>query len=319
MFWHICKLSLHLKYTKAMSKTTFIKRYLWLFDLIKNKQCISYKEIADQFSNSDLKYDHNAGFSKRTFHRDVQEMSDIFGIDINFDKSRNGYFIEIEDITPNTNLLLELYRYINLFKVYKETDRYVAAEQERSGNEHLLLLLSAIQNRRKIEFVYCKFTDEVPQTKTAEPYFVKEYKNRWYVIARDTGDLQVKTFALERIVSDIKLISASASFDTPRDVKPKTYFKDSFGIFKLTGSKCEEIELSFKPLKGKFIKSQPLHSSQKIIVDSVKELRIILSIQITHDFIMELLSHGSEVKVIAPESLKIRLIEEYKKSLNQYK
>lgn len=167
--------------------------------------------------------------------------------------------------------------------------------------------------------VYCKYTDEAPRVRIIEPYFVKEYKNRWYVVARDTGDRQLKTFALERIVSDIKLISASASFDIPRDVNPETYFKDSFGIFKLTNSKCEEIELSFEPLKGKFIKSQPLHSSQKIIVESEKELRVKLSIQITHDFIMELLSHGSEMKVIAPESLKISLIEEYEKTLNQYK
>ena len=180
------------------------------------------------------------------------------------------------------------------------------------------MMLDAIQNRKRVEFTYRKYVEGNSEKRTVEPYFVKEFKNRWYVIARDKKDQRVKTFALERIENDPSPASPSASFDIPITITPASFFKDSLGIFKLSDIKVEEIELSFNTLKGKFIKSQPLHSSQTILIDSETELRIKLKLQITHDFIMELLSHGSEVKVIAPESLKNRIVEELAQTLKNY-
>ena len=205
------------------------------------------------------------GFSKRTFLRDKQEIDDLFNIEIKYNSARRGYYIESENFSPNTELLIDSYRFINTYQIFKDVDRYIATEPYKSGSEHLLLILDAIQNRKRIEFVYRKFVDDVPQKRTIEPFFIKEFKRRWYVIARDKKDLQIKTFALERIEKDIIAISPSASYDIPQNVSPASYFTDSFGIFRLSEAKVENIELSFSPLKGKFIKSQPLHPTQTII------------------------------------------------------
>lgn len=300
-----------------MSKRTFFKRYLWLYDLIKNNPYITYDEIEENFFKSDFRDDKEAGFSKRTFIRDKKEITDLFGVEIQYNAQRKGYYIE-EEITPsNTSLLVDSYRYINLHNIFKEAESYIAAEPRKSGSNHLLLMLDAIQNRKKIEFSYQKYVDETVQTRTIEPYFVKEFKNRWYVIGK--GSNQIKTYALERIINDPVPVSPSASFDIPHNLTPESFFKDSFGIFKLYDDKVEEIELSFKPLKGKFIKSQPLHRSQSIIIDDGNELRIKLKLQVTHDFLMELLSHGNELKVIAPESLRTIIIKNLETTLNQYK
>lgn len=301
-----------------MSKRAFFKRYLWLFDLIKNKPYISYDEIEDKFNFSEFKDDKEAGFSRRTFMRDKNEILELFGIEIKYDTIQKGYYIEDEFTPSNTTLLLDSYRYINIHQIFKEVDRYIAAEPRKSGSEHLLLMLDAIQNRKKIEFIYQKFVSETPQKRTIEPYFVKEYKNRWYVIARDTGDRQIKTYALERIIEDPIPVTPSSSYDIPHNITPESFFKDSYGIFKLSDAKAEDIELSFKPLKGKFIKSQPLHHSQSVIIDNETELRVKLKLQITHDFIMELLSHGNELKVISPENLRTKIIDTLNLSINQY-
>lgn len=301
-----------------MSKRTYFKRYLWLFDLIKNKPYITLEEINEKFENSGFRKDDKMGFSRRTFKRDRDEIEELFGIEIGYNTARNGYYIENEELTPNTGLLLDSYRFINTYQVFKDIDRYIATEPHKSGSEHLLIMLDAIQNRKRIEFTYCKYVEGNPEKRTIEPYFVKEFKSRWYVIALDKKDHQIKTFALERIENDPFPASSSASFDIPSIITPTSFFKDSFGIFKLFGVKVEEIELSFNALKGKFIKSQPLHSSQTIVIDSESEVRVKLKLQITHDFIMELLSHSSEVKVIAPESLKNRIVEELTQSLKNY-
>lgn len=264
------------------------------------------------------KEDDKMGFSRRTFKRDKDEIEELFGIEIKYNTAQNGYYTENEELTPGTGLLLDSYRFINTYQVFKDVDRYIATEPRKSGSEHLLGMLDAIQNRKRVEFIYRKYVDGNPEKRTIEPYFVKEFKNRWYVIACDKKDRKIKTFALERIESDLFPASTSAGFDIPIAMTPTNYFKDSFGIFKLPDTKVEEIELSFKPLKGKFIKSYPLHASQIVVSDSDTELRIRLKLQITRDFIMELLSHGSEVKIIATEGLKIRIVEELSLALKSY-
>ncbi|BDX37829.1 WYL domain-containing protein [Tenuifilaceae bacterium CYCD] len=301
-----------------MSKRAFFKRYLWLYDTIKNKPYITFNEIADKFDNSNFKDDDEAGFSKRTFHRDLSEIIELFGVEISYDNTYRGYYIESESLTQNTETLLDSYRFINTYQVFKEANCYIAAEPRKSGSEHLLILLDAIQNRKRVEFLYCKYIEETTEKRTIEPFFIKEFKGRWYVVAKDRKDKLIKSFALERIVNDPMPASSSASFDIPQGITPASYFKESFGVFKISDAKVEEVELSFKPLKGKFIKSQPLHRSQTIIIDNEVELRIKLKLQITHDFIMELLSHGSEIKVIAPDNLQNKIIRELVKTTNQY-
>ena len=81
------------------------------------------------------------------------------------------------------------------------------------------------------------------------------------------------------------------------------YFKNCFGIIAMHEADPEEIILSFEPYQGKYIKSYPLHESQKILIDNETELRVSLYLYETYDLIMDLLSFGSTMKVIKPKSL----------------
>lgn len=80
-------------------------------------------------------------------------------------------------------------------------------------------------------------------------------------------------------------------------------YRYCFGIINANEGTPQEIILSFNPLQGKYIKSLPLHETQQILIDSNEELRIQLKLFITHDFVMELLSHGNTVKVMQPQIL----------------
>ena len=52
--------------------------------------------------------------------------------------------------------------------------------------------------------------------------------------------------------------------------------------------------------------------------DNENEYRISLDVYITHDFIMELLSHGLELEVIEPKHLKETIIMHHKGALEKY-
>ena len=62
----------------------------------------------------------------------------------------------------------------------------------------------------------------------------------------------------------------------------------------------------------------PLHRSQVFLKDTPEEIILSLQIKITPDFIKEILSYGSHVKVISPEHLAERILQEIKNTLLLY-
>jgi predicted DNA-binding transcriptional regulator YafY len=107
-------------------------------------------------------------------------------------------------------------------------------------------------------------------------------------------------------------------FLVPDDFNANKFYENYFGIISPKDEKPDEIILSFDSFQGKYIKSLPLHTLQEILIDNEAELRVKLRICITHDFVMELLSHGDSVRVISPEKLIKELKEIYNNVLNFY-
>jgi predicted DNA-binding transcriptional regulator YafY len=94
--------------------------------------------------------------------------------------------------------------------------------------------------------------------------------------------------------------------------------KHCFGIIIPSNEKPQEIVLSFDSFQGKYIKSLPLHETQKILVDNADELRISLNIYPTHDFKMEILSLGENVKVLEQKRFAKEIKDSYRSALEQY-
>jgi predicted DNA-binding transcriptional regulator YafY len=147
-----------------------------------------------------------------------------------------------------------------------------------------------------------------------KPIALKEARNRWYLIAQDRKDDEIKNFSLDRI-GNLTI--------TVENFKPVTYnahmeFNDSFGIINGTGEKAQKIVLSFTPEQGRYIKSLPLHHSQKLLLETEDEIQFKYFIRPTYDFTMEILSYGDRVKVMAPESLQKKIKKQLEKSLMKY-
>ncbi|MNY65031.1 hypothetical protein D3C86_2022340 [compost metagenome] len=70
------------------------------------------------------------------------------------------------------------------------------------------------------------------------------------------------------------------------------------------GQEPEIIVLSFDYEQGKFVKSLPIHHSQKVLIDNDSEYRIELTLAPTYDFYQELLTHAGRMKILAPDSVK---------------
>lgn len=259
----------------------------------------------------------NIGFSKRTFQRDIREIRNIFGIDIEYSKSEKGYLIfqsEMENM--NFQRMMEAFDMFNSLNISQDLKPYIHLEKRPpQGTENLYGLLHSIKNKLKVTFMYQKYWEEEPSSRSGEPYALKEFKNRWYLVAKDIRDNKIKSFALDRLTKlDITTVpfSDSVSFDVEK------HFRFCYGIISPEVMKPVEVILSFEPFQGKYIKSLKLHENQEIIIDSEQEFRIKLNICITFDFIMELLSYAGSLKVLKPKSLANKIRNAHLKASRLY-
>lgn len=298
-----------------MAKQESIMRYNLIIKKLRNNYS-TFKEIANYLSLESEIQGFDFNISKRTFHRDLADIRTIYNIDIQFDYSRMLYYIDTDLYSTVSERILEAFDTFNALNISDRLSDYIHFDNRATqGTENLYGLLHAIKNKVQIIFSYQKFRGDEISQRTAEPYAVKESKNRWYVLARDLKDQEVKSFALDRLS---KLEITKRNFQFPQDFDVKEHYKHSFGIIGPDDGKPEEVILSFQPFQGKYIKTLPLHPSQEIIIDNEDELRVKVKVYLTHDFLMEILSLGENVKVLKPKRLIKQLSLSLKNTLQQY-
>lgn len=283
-----------------MSRRESISRYNLIIRKLR-KSPATFKEIYDFLSIESELQSYNFNVSKRTFQRDIEDILSIYNIEIQYDFSRKVYFIESEQQAEANERILEAFDTFNALNISERLSDYIHFEKKHPlGTENLYGLLHSIKNHVIISFTYHKYWEDSKTERTVEPYALKEFRNRWYLVANDYKDNKVKTFALDRLTA---LIISTKKFQISEQFNVSDYFKYCFGVIRPDKEIPQEVVLSFDPFQGKYIKSMPLHYSQIIIKDNEEELLLSLSIFISFDFIMELLSYGDNVKVIKPEGL----------------
>ena len=298
-----------------MSVRETILRYHLIISKLR-KHPVTFNELADFLERESDLHGNTLTKAKRTIQRDFDAIRSIYNIDIRFDFRRGVNVLDPDENQEKNLRMVEALDLFNAMKVTENISGIIHFEKRRpQGTENMNGLLHAIQNHVQIEFTYSKYWENVSTQRIAEPYALKEFKNRWYLVALDHKDFRIKTFALDRL-TDLEI--TKRKFQHPRKFDVNEYFKHCFGIITADDEEPQEIVLSFEPFQGKYIKSLPLHESQEVLVDNENEIRIRLKIYLTHDFLMEILSHGENVKVIEPAGLIEQLKSNYTNALNQY-
>ncbi len=200
-----------------------------------------------------------------------------------------------------------------------ETDdinRFIQFETALStqGNEYLQELLGAIQNGFVTKFRYASFQSGKEKARRVIPLFLKEYRNRWYLISYDLNRETIITYALERLK---ELEVTTEKRQSPVVFDPDSFFRYSTGI---TAGNAQPQLIRFKAdnVAAKYIESQPFHQSQHRIKSgknrSVFELKVIVS----EEFIRSLMSYGGEIEILEPESLRQEILTRTVNLLNTY-
>lgn len=298
-----------------MANRETLGRYSLIINRLRKKPS-TFQEISETLKLESEIQSYNFEVSLRTFQRDIKIIYSLYNIEIKYDRSLKTYKIVMND-EPETGMrILEAFDTFNALNISDRLSEYIHFEKRRpAGTENLFGLLHAIRNRVQVMFEYHKYWEDQISQRTVEPYALKEFKNRWYILANDTNDSKIKSFALDRL-SNLEITKRKFTF--PANFNVEENYRYCFGIISPDDDAPQEIVLSFEPFQGKYIKSLPLHETQKVLADNENELQISLKLFLTRDFIMEILSHGSSVKVLKPQILVDEIKEELKKSLLNY-
>lgn len=261
---------------------------------------------------------YEVGMSLRTLQRDISDIEEMFEIEIR-NRRGEGYYIVEKGCNPDLRyeeLLLNFDLLTSLNHTADATGFIIPEHHRPKGTDNIPAIIHAIKGSNPISFDYklIRKGNKIIR-KTVNPHFLKESLGLWYLIAVDESG-NMRTYAIDRI-SNLEIHSSQFQRDTKID--PNTLFQHSYGIWEDERVPVEEVELSYSPLDGHFLKATPLHSSQEILVDNDEEFRIKLQIRITNDFVMALLARSNSLKVIRPLSLRKRINEIYQQALNRNK
>jgi predicted DNA-binding transcriptional regulator YafY len=299
-----------------MSKRETLMRQNAIINKIK-KGPSTLKEIdAELALQSDL-HGYNLKISKKTFKRDLDDILSLYQIHIEYNATIKKYEILNQEDENLSDRILDAFDTLNALNSSVGFSTYLDLEKRKSaGNQHFYGILHAIKNRQLLEITYQSYWDTKSSVKNLEPYLLKEFKNRWYIIAKDTLKNELRTYGLDRILG---IHISKKKFHYPASFIAKNHFKDSFGIIRKDSDKpVQNVVLSFNHYQGKYIKSLPLHSSQEILTDNQEQFIIKLHIYVTFDFEMELLSYGPTVEVIEPAFLRQSIKEKLEAAISLY-
>lgn len=288
-----------------MAKNEQMLRLLFIEEFLRRRKDrgATYPEIADYLETQFAEKGLELKFTERTFQRDKLAIADVFGIQISYSRKRNAHFIEEEELELSQESVFDQLLLVEAYRETKGKADVMFFEPRRArGLEHLNGLIHAITQKKVLSFTYQKFWENEKSSKVVMPYALKEFKNRWYLLAADyqskNSSFFLKTYGLDRI-SDLNISNTSFKRE---NIDIEKAYKNSFGIISTLGKETQEILLKFDREQANYIKALPLHHSQTVIAENETETIFRVSLVPTYDFQREILSYGKRVQVLAPES-----------------
>lgn len=283
------------------------------------KQFREYKTLTlDKIET--LLVDSGFEFSKRTLERDIERLRNQCFIEITYDHSNKFYSIAEEswqDVEQWMHVfeLLSTAKTINetLFRSSKTID-YIDFDRSKTAIDTQLMtqLLLAVIEQQEIRFSHQNYWGGAANTLIIQPHLLKQYQNRWYVFGCFPNG-EFRSFGLDRMHG----LTLTGKKFKPKKKDPKRAFDDIVGLV-YSISELETVVLSYIPEQAKYIKSQPVHASQEIIIDNDHELRIQLRVRPNYELEEQILKQGERVTVLEPEWLKNGIKQRLQKALLRY-
>lgn len=289
-------------------------RYIWLIDTIRRYGSITREKLNELWLMSP--YSEGNPLPRRTFYNYRLAIEELFNINIECNTSTYEYYIDSGDDRREsmTDWLLNSVAMSNVLASVSDVSDRIFLEDVPSARLYLSQVISALRESHPVRFTYRPYTRLNPTKDVViEPYFLKIFKQRWYVTGRNVRDDKIKTYALDRM-EEVKI--EDDTFVVDKSFNLESYVRDTFGIVFSQGEP-KEVVLRADIRQSKYLRALPLHHSQREVVHDEYSL-FYLKLRLTPDFVQELLSYGANIQVVSPPELKAMVATALRDALAQY-
>ena len=299
-----------------MKRSKILRQYIWLIDIISRSGGITLQELNERWIKTELS--EGVAMTRLTFNRYRTAIEEIFGINIECRRKGYQYFIENDDILKSNSLIHWMIDSLSVGNMLMDSlsmkDR-ILLENIPSGKMHLQPIINAMKQGKKIRIEYQRFGKQEVRRITVEPYAIKVFKQRWYMLANDDKWEMPAVYALDRIVS---LEETDEKFEYPMDFDAEAFFKDCYGVLCGTDDKAQKTVIRAYPPYVNYLRTLPLHASQKELNSTSEYTDFELYLRPTFDFRQELLCQGDEVEVLEPKAFREEMKQMAQKIVNRY-
>lgn len=291
-----------------------VNKYIWIIDTLTRHHRLSKDELCKLWERSEIS--GGEPLPSRTFYHYRRNIEEIFNIEIKCDTSGKYYIEEGKSSRSSslTNWLLDTMAVSTAINEYQPGDERIEIEDVPSAREFLPMVLEAIRESVKLCFTYASFSRSRAEAKIIfHPYFLKRYKQRWYMIGYQEKRKSIRTYALDRI-REMQIVREN--FEKPGSVTLQELFGNIVGVTTSLAD-VKTVKLRTTLTQAKYFRALPLHSSQEEEMHddySVFTYKLQLNYELAH----EILALGDSVKVIEPPELKAMVVTQLKAALEQY-
>lgn len=301
-----------------ISKTYY--RYIWLLDTLLTSDPLPYDDICMLWENCPA---FDGPLPLRTFHEHRKGIKEMFGVDIECDRSKgNVYYVKNPEVLEKNKLakwLLRKYSIPQDFATFNGMKDRILLEEIPLGHSYLDDIIEAMQQNVELQIDYQRYMNEQEehlQTFHIQPYALKVFNRRWYLLGYLKEREALRTIALDRILNMEVL---KASFELPADFDARKYFADVVGIYVNKDNPVTKIKIRAYGVQADYLRSTPLHKSQSEVRSKHGEFaEFTYRLCETPELVNQLLAMGDKVEILEPETLREKIKENLLASLARY-
>ena len=290
--------------------------YFWLMDIIASGR-LTREDINRRWAHCRYNDNGESEFPERKFHRYKEDIQEIFDIDIRCNRTYNYYYIDNKDDISGgftRKWLLNAMAVHSMMDQAQDMNECILYEDIPEGTQYLSLIIDAIKQRHQLSFTYHSFNRQEQYELTLAPYCLKVFKQRWYVAGcPSTHPNEIRIYALDR-VKDMR--PTDLAYTYPKTFNAKEFFAPYYGVFR--NAEPVKVIIEANPTSTQFLRLLPIHESQKELRQFHGNTFFEYYIAPTLDFIQELRTHGTDIRVREPEELVAIFREEAQKAYEMY-
>ena len=279
-----------------------INRYVWLLNTLMQRKSLTFKEICDLWDRSSLT--DGKPLAVRTFHQHREAIAELFGVEIVCDTNTYKYSIaQPEELKNNSaqQWLFNSFAISNTIEAGRNMKERILFEEIPSGAEFAQTVVDAMQQNKVLFVDYKPFQGEKFEL-YLQPYAMRVYNQRWYVVGRFKESGSIRNIALDRI---LRMEITDEEFSLPEDFDASDYYAHTVGIFVNEALKPQRVVLRTYGVSTEYMRSVPLHHSQREIATNGNESSDFeYHLNLTPELTSKLLSKGDWVEVLEPKSLR---------------